>query len=257
MNKKIVITRAQQQSQAFAYNVVNHACGLSMNDLIIESMTHVTHFPINIEQLKAYDGIIITSSNAVTSLNLSAPKAEIIGNMAFFCVGERTKENIENLGEGIHVEINAPTVKDLVEDINKEQNWNDKQLLYLRGRDVAFDVKTDICDGENINHLEEVICYDAKASQRLTPNFIEALLAGKVGAVSFFSKRTAEIFVRLMEHEYGKETLCPADFEGIKALAISDTALECLERVFKTENCIISKTPDMDGMIVRIEEGLF
>lgn len=257
MNKKIVITRSQQQSEALALEIINHPCNLSMNDLLIEPITHVAHFPINTETMKAYDGIIITSSNAVTSLSLCAPNAEIINNVPFFCVGEQTKDNIKSLGDNVHIEICAPTVMDLVDRINEADTWGEKQFLYLRGRDIAYDMKSDVCNKDNINHIDEAICYDAKAAERFTPNYTEAVIAGKIGAVCFLSKRTAEIFVRLMEQEYKNGVLSPAHFGDVKALAISESARECLERVFEAENCIISKTPDMDGLIACIEEGLF
>jgi len=262
MSKKILITRANHQAQAFAATVVNHSNGINMNDFVFEPMSEIVHFPFNTSKFEEYGGIIMTSMNAAVSLELNAPARDLLADKPFYCVGEHTKQKVIGLGAG-DVAICAPTPKKLSDEMlkaDKVRLSDGKKFLYMRGRDVAFDLKTALVEDEDTqrynNRVDEIVCYEARAVERFSPNIAEALLPDDVGLITFFSKRTAEVFVRLWNEELDKESEFTDSINGVKALCISQDVADCVEDLFGKSACLVAKTSNMTGMIDKIEEGL-
>ena len=186
MDKKIIITRANHQAQAFAAAIVNQVSGINMNDFVFEPMTEIVHFPFNTSKFEDYDGIIMTSMNAAVSLELNAPARDLLADKQFYCVGEHTRQKILSMGAQ-DVAICTPMAEDLFDKMFKgddEPFYADKKFLYLRGRDVPFDIKNALSESdketEHSVSVEEIICYEAKAIERFSPNIAESLLPGEV-----------------------------------------------------------------------------
>ncbi|MFP4097862.1 MAG: uroporphyrinogen-III synthase [Alphaproteobacteria bacterium] len=260
--KKIVVTRANHQAQAFAAALVNRANGISMNDFVFEPMTEIIHFPFNTAKFEDYSGIIMTRMNAAVSLGLNAPARDLLVDRPFFCVGEHTKQKILDVGAQ-EVAICAPTAKKLVEEMFASRNGTlcaRKKFLYLRGRDIAFDMKEALVSsprGETqCVSVDEIVCYEAKAVKRFSPNISEALLLGEVGLITFFSKRTAEVFLGLWEEESEKDEAYEEQIKNVKVLCMSKDVAESVQDIFGRKNCFYADKPSMDGMIDKVKDVL-
>ncbi len=83
----------------------------------------------------------------------------------------------------------------LTEYILKQYDPKQGPLLYARGADVATDIAADL-RGKGVA-VTEIIAYEAGLAQSLPPDYVDALKTGKVDAVMFFSRRSAENYVRL------------------------------------------------------------
>ena len=262
MGKKIVITRANHQAQAFASAILNRISGVSMNDFVFEPMSEIIHFPFNPTKFEDYDGIIMTSMNAVVSLGLNAPARDLLVDKPFYCVGEHTKQKILGLGAQ-NVDICEPTGEDLSKAMQKANilNKDDGQkLLYMRGRNIAFDIKAALLETKGkdgpLGSVEEVMCYEARAVDRFSPNIQELLEPDNIGLMTFFSKRTAEVFVKLWNEEIEKEAGYKDGIKGVKVLCISQKVAEVVHDVFGKSACVVAKTPSMVGMVDKLEDLL-
>lgn len=263
MGKKIFVTRANHQAQAFAAAVVNRVSGINMNDFIFEPMTDIVHFPINTAKFEEYGGIIMTSMNAAVSLGLNAPARNLLADKPFYCVGEHTKQKILSLGAQ-DVAICTPTARQLADEMlkgDKVQLSDGKKLLYIRGRDVTLDMKEALNEGKNSekfnNRVDQIVCYEAKAIERFSPNIAEALAPKDVGLITFFSKRTVDVFTRLWNEALEKDCEYKDAMDGVKVLCISQDVAECVHGLFGKSACIVSKEPNMASMVDKIDEGVF
>ena len=260
MGKKILVTRANHQAQAFAAAIVNCISGISMNDFIFEPMTNIVHFPFNTSKFEDYGGIIMTSMNAAVSLGLNAPVRDLLADKPFYCVGEHTQQKILSVGAS-DVAICMPTAEELAKEMLKADKvyiTDGKKFLYMRGRDVILDIKEVLTEDKKNeqyhNRVDDIVCYEARAVERFSPNIAEALLPCDVGLITFFSKRTAEVFVKLWEEALEKECEYKEAMDGVKALCISQDVAEIVHELFGKSACIVSKKPDMVSMIDQIDK---
>lgn len=262
MAKKIVITRANHQAQAFAAAIVNRVGGVSMNDFVFEPMSEIIHFPFHPSKFAEYDGIIMTSMNAAVSLGLNAPARDLLADKPFYCVGEHTKQKILSVGAQ-DVALCKPTAEELAKVMLKDcvlAAYGGKKFLYLRGRNIFYDIKEALLANRGKqtadSSIDEVICYEARAVERFSPNIQDMLAPEAVGLITFFSKRTAEVFVKLWNEEIEKEEGYKEALKGVKALCISSKVAEVVQGVFGKSSCVVAKTPSMAGMIDKLENGL-
>ncbi len=159
-NKKIVITRPNEQGLLFAKQV-----GGDAGDFLFEPLIEINHLNIDLPDFDMYDGFIVTSGHA---------KDIIPKGMTCYSIGDY-----------------APTASELADKINQQ---NEKlRLLYVRGADISFDMV-----GALKNHqIDEIIVYEAVSSDSFSNEIIHSFKNNEIGEVVFFSKRTAEIFAKL------------------------------------------------------------
>ncbi len=240
--KKIVITRPDEQGKIFAERV--DFC--DYRDFFFEPLLNIEkkHAPFSLSDKCDYDGFVVTSIHSVDAFVYSFPD-----NMykPVYCVGKSVAAAIKERGD-YDVRIVAPVVTDLVSGIVDLYGSSDTHLLYFRGRDISFDIKSRFKDC-NIT-LDEIICYEALAVQRFSDEFISAIENNEISAITFFSKRTARIF-----SECVRSHNIQSDLAGIKALCISGGVLEYLNPIFG-QDVVVSDTPDADGML-RIVRSFF
>lgn len=260
MGKKIIITRAHHQAQVFATSLVNAVSGINMSDFVFEPMTEIVHFPFDLAQFEVYDGIIMTSMNAAVSLGLNAPAREMLSDKPFYCVGPHTQQKIKSVGVQ-NVDIVMPSAQKLSDELLKRgvgSLCRNKRLLYMRGRDAAFDMKAVLMESKYGKELgvqvDDLVCYEAKAMERFSPNILEALPVGDIGLVTFFSERTAKIFARFWAALIEKDEAYEGILKGSKALCVSSDVAECVHDVFGKSACVVSKTADMAGMIDKMSD---
>jgi len=118
------------------------------------------------------------------------------------------------------------------------------RFLYLRGKDVSFDMTKYFDEAEIC--LDEAVCYDAQKAAGFSDAFLSHLKADEIGAISFFSKRSAEAFLGHAKNSQVLECL-----NRINALCISESVLEYLYSYFQ-ERALYATTADMQGMMALV-----
>ncbi len=214
-NKKIIITRPKLQGLAFAKKLCQKNIDIDFAGFMFEPLIEVKQRKVDLPNLDAYDEVIVTSQHGRYAL----PK-----NYKCYDIGTCT-----------------PTARDLAEKIINDSLDKKLRFLYVRGADISFDMKSAL---ENHGHeVDEIVSYDAVANHDLSSDFLTVLKNNEISAITFFSKRTAEIFIKSV---YKYKII--DDLKDIKVLCISNSVLECLDSVFKN-NIEISSSPDVFGMV--------
>jgi uroporphyrinogen-III synthase len=146
--------------------------------------------------------------------------APIPEDCAVITTSKQSKQALKRLmGTGIHTQYAIGMrrgVTDVHSMISYIERVHDKDvpLVYVRGRNVSHDLAEDLTAKGYA--IEERIVYEAQAAKTLHKDFIAALRAKEINAVTFFSARSADIFENLII-----EANLSTEFRSIKALCLS------------------------------------
>lgn len=222
----VLITRPEAEALDFARDVA--ACGF---EPMICPVLEIEAVPYDAVDCHDYDGAIFTSTNGLKFF--TAPQG-----IFAYCVGAQTAALAA--AQGYKVVAVAATAEALARELCKHKPM---KLLYVRGRDVAVDLAAALPDFS----LTPLIVYSANPSQSLVIALRAALDKNKIHAVSFFSKRSAKIFMETI----AKEKL-EASLAGIRALCISQSVLEYVQPEHWWQ-VYVSDTPDRSGMLALLK----
>ncbi len=225
----IVLTRPEQDSEIFAQELES-----SGFETFIEPMLSIAQVPHDPPDLTGYQALVFTSANAARHYNGAY-------DLPVFTVGEKTASALP-VQETYNAKSDAAGLCDLI-----RANIIDtkKPLLHIRGRDVAFDM-AEALSKEDIT-LDPLVVYEAKKTAELSERFLSGLRHEKYEAITFFSKRTAENFMRLADHHD-----VTSDLRVIKVLSISETVLMCVHSELWKET-YIADNPDRKSMLDMIK----
>lgn len=229
MLKKIVITRPKEQAHSFVESLCNDIPDLNFCDFLFEPVLSIQTLNTPLPNLDKYDGVIVTSQHALKLI-------QNIPNKDVFCVGNKYPKAAAQ----------ASTASDLVTTIIDQYKGELKRLLYMRGADVSTDIKMSL-DQSGFT-VDELIVYEAVASEKLSQHFLDHLKDNQIDAITFFSVRSAEIFFSHIEDVHMSNSL-----HGIKALCISDGVLEYVQSIFDGD-AYAADFPDALGMVRLIQE---
>ena len=169
--------------------------------LRLKSLGHkVSHLPLlnaektNYEKINfsEYSGIIFTSANAVKFLDLS----DISKNINCFCVGKVTEKKARSLGfqNTISAEGNVSNLKEL---ILRNQDFKNKQLLYISGEIISVDLDQQLLkEGFKV---KRVINYRTSHNQKFDKNFIDELKLNMPDIVYIYSQNSALSFLNFIK----------------------------------------------------------
>lgn len=229
MRGKMLITRPIEQANAFRDVLIDRFPMVTKRDFLMAPMLDIELYNLDVDAPKNCAAIIVTSRHAAQFVPHHVPT---------FVVGESVARLLR--ARDIDVLICAKNVDDLVQKI-VSYSQKGAHFLYLRGVDVRADLKV-ILEEDGFS-LEEKIVYKAHAPTDFPHDVTTAIKSGHIGAVSFFSARSAQAFSACVDRYglYDLNTNC-------RALCISDAVAACVSHVFK-RNIDVARTPDMDGMI--------
>lgn len=175
-----------------------------LRDELMERGYHVIHEPlteiflrhtarIEVEQalLDEPDAIIITSKHGAQSLALLTE----LRDMFLLCVGEATANIAIQLGFD-RVSVAGGTVEGMIDYILDCYD-EDSRFLYISGENISVDLGEAL--GIRGMSLSRVVTYDAVPAESLSDTLVEQLRRGQIDALTFFSQRTAQIFLSLAE----------------------------------------------------------
>jgi uroporphyrinogen-III synthase len=165
------------------------------------------------------DALIATSAHAFEFLALESewPQPEARRLLPLFLVGERTAAAARLCGFDGPTFL-APDAKDLATLI-AERAVRPRRFIYLAGRDRKADLEarlhaTDVA-------VETIEVYEARGARGLNPEAIEHFRAGTLDAALHYSKRSAEIFLKLAKAAH-------VTIEPLLHVAISEDAAQPL-----------------------------
>ncbi len=236
MSALIVITRPEPDASDYAKELQDLGY-----DVLIEPMLEMKALPFKDPDFSQYDGILATSANAIRFFGQGSGKP---GNIPVYCVGKHTAAIARDFGFSDVISVNGTGI-DLYTHILSLPDVNAKNLLHICGRYVAFPLAKKLNEHNLSVKILEV--YDSLLVHQFSKEFIDALNAKKINAITFFSKRTSEAFVKNVQlHQ------CENLFSGIKALSISEAVLNYV-RILPWQQSYASKSPDREGMLQIID----
>lgn len=242
-DKKIVITRPEKSANDF----IDFMCADGMfksSDFLISSVLDIRQCPVELSQYDFCDSVIITSAHAVRVLE---DCDSVWHEKDYYVVGSSVEKKLREIGCD-NIMCVSPCVSGLM-NVIKQVCISAEQLnfCYLRGVHISVDIVPTI---EKMEHnVVETIVYDACAIENISQDVIDAFGNNKVDAVAFFSKRSAEVFLKSAHNAELFNTL-----HTIKALCISDDVLKCLHTVFSVESAV-APYPNRNGMHALIKEN--
>lgn len=139
--------------------------------------------------VEAHDALIVTSAHAVESL------AAMDRGLPVFAVGERTADVLRGAGfTAVTVgEGDAVSLSGLI----RAQLSPGQTLLHVTGRHHKDEPAASLtAAGYRVLQWE---AYEAKAVDRLPESVADALGSGKIGAALHYSRRSADLLIRLCE----------------------------------------------------------
>jgi len=225
MTGHVLLTRPVDLSQEIAHQIEEKGYKVS-----IQPFLEIAHQNPVKKDLDQYAGLIFTSQNAVHSFAEQYPERDI----EIYTVGNQTTDTAKHHG--------FKTIQNADGHINDlEQlllsNKTDKAFYYPRGEHISrpFD--------PNIN-IESDIFYTAEALESINPEIEQQIINGEFSHITFFSKRTAENFSRIIKRTDGVK---PA-LHKTKALCLSNSMIEFLQ-LLPWQSIEVSPSPNREGLL--------
>lgn len=142
-----------------------------------------------------YARLILTSANGARAAAARMTDRQI----PVLAVGPATAAEARARGFTQVIMADGNGIAGIVTALARLPATGDRPLLHVAGTDVAGDLAA---EARKLGlTLERMTLYRAVATPSLSRNACEALKAGQIDAVMFFSPRTAEIFARLAHDE--------------------------------------------------------
>jgi uroporphyrinogen-III synthase len=177
-------------------------------DVCIEPLSSIEPMAHEVVDLSTFQIVLFTSRHAVTHLNHTGNR-----HISVVTVGAHTAEAARQAGFS-SVMAGSGRAEDLVPELRAQSG----SILYARGQDISFSFEMALP-----GRVTDVIVYRAPLVPDFSKNGIQALTSQKIQTVLFFSRRTAEHFVTLVQKN-GMEPY----IKGIKALCLGAPMVESL-----------------------------
>ncbi len=232
--RRLLITRPLDEAVAMSADLESRGFAA-----LIEPMLSIQVLPQPVLEFQDVHGLIFTSANAVRALHQVVLERDLkreaedhqgqsyydwdrLKRLPAYTVGDSTASCAREFGFR-KVESAAGKAKDLAlmlaEKMRKGQIPDHSILLHVSGKNRAGDLETPLIRAGL--GLRRAIVYKAEAAKALSLSVQRALKDRHLHGVLFFSPRTAETFVTLMERA-GLVSSC----RFLEAYCLSDAVLE-------------------------------
>ena len=218
--KKIsfLLTRSVKQSNELKRNInLKNFNFLNCPMLKIKSIKLTKE---QIKKIKGADAIIFSSVNAV---NISMKYLNSFSNK-IFCVGKDTKiaclkNNIKNIYSS------NSDVKDLIKLIIKKIKDKKKKIVYISAKQTAVNLPL-ILKSKKFN-IKKIVIYESEKIKKIQKSILGLIKSNKLNFVTFFSKKTAIAFNKLVLKYKLKKYLM-----NMECISLSST----IEKIVKKNN---------------------
>lgn len=182
----ILLTRPKDRSEAFAKEI--EQCGWTSTIWPLLKIRPLLTEPVMPQEGQS---LIFTSVNAVDAMPEPVPR-----QASAICVGAATAAAARRRGITSITDVSGDAQK-LVQTLLAREP---QQYLHVRGAKTRGDIATSLTHAGS--PTDEIIAYEAVASDHTPKKMEAAILAGKIDAVALFSPRSAAILVRLIKVEW-------------------------------------------------------
>jgi uroporphyrinogen-III synthase len=224
----IMLTRPQDDLDNLSS--VLQSMGYDVCSEPLSSIEPVEHAAVD---LSAFQTLLFTSRHAVTYLKHTGNK-----NISVVTVGTHTAEAARQAGFS-SITAGSGRAEDLVPGLRAQAG----SILYARGQDISFSFETTLP-----GRVTDVIVYRAPLVPDFSKNGIHTLKSQNIQTVLFFSRRTAEHFVTLVQKN-GMEPY----IKGIKALCLGAPMIESLS-VLPWQHIGVSPSPGRQDLLSMLGE---
>lgn len=149
---------------------------------------------VGLPEPKGFAALAVTSANALRALDERGVLARYV-NLPLYAVGDRTAAMARDLGFADVTSANG-AFADLAELLVHAPL--DGPIFYPAARDMSADLGKSLAPFGRMVITAEVYAMNPVAA---LPEGLAARLGGEIGAALFYSKRTAQTFVRLLERD--------------------------------------------------------
>jgi uroporphyrinogen-III synthase len=188
MKPVVLVTRPAEEALRTAMALAEHGY-----DFLIEPLLEIAPLPDAAGRLaEAGDAaaLLFTSANGVRAYAAATPRRDLPA----YAVGGMTAKAARAAGFG-QVHAAGGDVEALAEFVARARKPGDGALLHVAGEQVAGDLAGRL--SARGFRIHTVALYTAKAAEALSAKTRDTLASGGLGAVLFFSPRTARTFVSL------------------------------------------------------------
>lgn len=227
----ILLTRPYQESQALAKKLTK----IGYHCLIYPLLT-IQPCPL---ERKDFDAYIITSRQALHALKA----LQLPTHMPLFCIGAETAKEARKAG--FQTYYTGKTVSDMLSFFAPPNStYLPYNFLYARSDTISHDLATSL---RKIGYtITEQIAYETVATKTLSPEIMERLQQDAFAYITFFSKRTAQIFLNLL-----KDNQIPLSFPKTELIAFSRPIAHVLRPVTFKKRYILS-SPTLSSFMKRM-----
>ena len=215
---KILITRPKHQA---------HKTSKSLNDMglstLLEPLLFLETIPHKVDDYSPYKFLIVTSGNSFDFWDFH----DIDKTKPLIAVGPQTAQRADECGFTTITDMDG-TSADIKAHIGNHK------AIHIGGYHISQHL------GENVDRL---IVYEAHPAEQITTACKDALKKGEISLITFYSTRTAKIFVRLIQNEKLEQTL-----ESIRVLSISHNVLRSV-RILPWADMYTASAPNGTAMI--------
>lgn len=228
----ILITRPLHDARDFALEL--EQAGF---ETLIEPMLEIVPAPgFQAPDLSGYEGLLITSANALHVLAVQSQERDI----PVFTVGENTASAGRQYGYQ-DIRIAGGNVDSLADMVKGSGPY-----LHIRGTHVTGDLSAML--SKKGVACDTLVAYEAVKVKSMSAACKTALENDNITAVTFFSKRTAENFMALAE-----ENRLEHHLRTVKALSISENVLECVQP-YAWEEAYAAENPGRSAMLELLKD---
>ncbi|MBX2833689.1 MAG: uroporphyrinogen-III synthase [Micavibrio sp.] len=232
MQNYILITRPYPEAETLARDLREEGI-----ESIISPVLAYQNLDQPYQKSDDFKGIVFTSAAGVRAF---AQNADFI-HLKCFCVGASTAEAAHMVGytDIVEGDKGAGRLAGMIEESALDSCAS---LLYVHGADLAHDLVREFKGSKN--KLIGLPVYKAIAASALSMQAVEVIKANEVRGVLLYSKRSADIFMRLIEDHALSDCL-----DSMKVLCISQSVVECV-RIGNWKDILVSDVPSRTSMVM-------
>ncbi|TVQ85433.1 MAG: uroporphyrinogen-III synthase [Micavibrio sp.] len=230
----VLVTRPQPQNSETCADLQQR--GFSV---FAEPLLQIRATPHEVLEESDAEALVFTSRNAAEKLRIDT---EAVLHLPVYAVGKRTADALKNRGFS-DIRKTADTAAMLQNHLDTLKNLEKIRFLHISGRDRAHVFSV----GGKILPVREV--YKAVRTGNFTENLRLALHNGRIGAILFYSVRTAENFMRL-----AKDCDLLGKCASITIICISTRTADVAGHV-RWKKTAVAEKPDHRHMMKALEEA--
>jgi uroporphyrinogen-III synthase len=241
MSKTILVTRAKGDEHEITDALQQLGHFVIHEPLTEIFLNHLVRPQLDQLLIDEPDAILITSRHAAQALALLSE----LRDLCILAVGTATAEYAMSLGY-TRVYDTGGTVEHMIGHITDGYD-EDARFLYISGEHIRSDLPMILTTMGFA--CERIIAYQAIASEALSDTLIEQLKRGQIDAVTFFSPRNAEIFLKLLD-----EAECLPATQVLDLFALSQEVANHAEGA-QWRNIHIAQQPTLASLVDQVDNA--